>query len=103
MQASHLETSLAESDATVDTLGVLHHTLRNKDREWGVKVPVTTRIVATATTSSSLQQRERTVYVNRLNLWQKIRIGAFVPLLLLCLWAYRKGLKRLCRGIVNLF
>ena len=28
---SHLETSVAESDAEIDTLGMLHHTLTNKD------------------------------------------------------------------------
>lgn len=29
--SSHLETSVAESDAYIDTLGMLHHSLSNKD------------------------------------------------------------------------
>lgn len=29
--SSHLETSVAESDAYIDTLGLLHHSLTNKD------------------------------------------------------------------------
>lgn len=37
---SHLETSIAESDAFVDSLG-LHHTLKNKDGSLEAHVPVT--------------------------------------------------------------
>jgi hypothetical protein len=40
MLPSHLETSIAESDAYVDSLG-LHHTLTNKDGALEAHVPVT--------------------------------------------------------------
>lgn len=43
--SSHLETSLAVSDASVDTLGFLHHSLRNKKTSLPAAVPVTEHIV----------------------------------------------------------
>ena len=38
--ASHLETGVARSDAWLDSLGRLHHTLENKPVELPVQVPV---------------------------------------------------------------
>lgn len=40
--SSHLETDFAESDASVDSAGILHHTLRNKDGN--VSVPTETPV-----------------------------------------------------------
>lgn len=39
--SSYLETSIAESSAVIDSLGLLHHTLKNKD----MKLPVTVKEV----------------------------------------------------------
>ena len=42
---SHLETSLAESDAEIDSLGMLHHTLTNKKDSIKTKIQYVDRIV----------------------------------------------------------
>lgn len=42
---SHLETSLAESDASIDSLGLLHHTLVNKKDSISTKIQYVDKIV----------------------------------------------------------
>ena len=42
---SHLETSVAESDAEIDSLGMLHHTLTNKKDRIKKKIQYADRIV----------------------------------------------------------
>ena len=42
---SHLETSLAESDAEIDSLGLLHHTLINKKDSIKTKIQYVDKIV----------------------------------------------------------
>lgn len=42
---SHLETSLAESDAEIDSLGLLHHTLVNKKDSIKTKIQYVDKIV----------------------------------------------------------
>lgn len=42
---SHLETSLAESDASIDSLGMLHHTLTNKKDTIKTKIQYVDKIV----------------------------------------------------------
>ena len=42
---SHLETSLAESDAEIDSLGMLHHTLTNKKDSIKTKIQYVDKIV----------------------------------------------------------
>lgn len=42
---SHLETSVATSDAEIDTLGMLHHTLTNKKDSIKTKIQYVDRIV----------------------------------------------------------
>ena len=42
---SHLETSLAESDASIDSLGMLHHTLVNKKDSLKSKIQYVDKIV----------------------------------------------------------
>ena len=42
---SHLETSVAESDASIDTLGMLHHTLVNKKDSIKTKIQYIDKIV----------------------------------------------------------
>ncbi len=99
---SHLETSLAESDAYVDSLG-LHHTLKNKETEVEVHVPVTEHYhyeshthLADSTAMHSDSEKETVIeYVDKpLTWWEMFRIRAFWPLLLACLlllvWTFRK-------------
>lgn len=74
---SHLETSLAESNAWVDSTG-FHHDIRNKDRKWGVTVPVMTHIITDKAREKSAQIITNTVKVEKpLSWWQRLRIGAF--------------------------
>ena len=42
---SHLETSVAESDASIDSLGMLHHTLANKKDSIKTKIQYIDKIV----------------------------------------------------------
>ena len=42
---SHLETSVAESDASIDSLGMLHHTLTNKKDSIKTKIQYVDKIV----------------------------------------------------------
>ena len=42
---SHLETSVAESDAEIDSLGMLHHTLTNKKDSIKTKIQYIDKIV----------------------------------------------------------
>ena len=95
---SDLETSLAESRAYVDSLG-LHHSLKNKDRDWGVSVPQVTRIVATA--QESAQFRTITKEVERdFTWWEKMRLAAFLPLLLLAIVGWRRELLKLIKMVL---
>ena len=74
---SSLETSLAESRAWVDSVG-LHHELRNKDRKWGVQLKYPERfVVSKAMTSSREQISVNRTQVKPLTLWQRIKIGTF--------------------------
>ena len=45
LKKSHLETSVAESDAEIDSLGMLHHTLFNKKDSLKAKIQYVDRIV----------------------------------------------------------
>ena len=81
---SHLETTLARSDAWVDSLG-LHHTLDNKSNE---KIPVVVQHTIhikeqqASTTASSLA--EKIVYVEKkLTKWQEFRLKSFWTLLII--------------------
>ena len=104
---SHLETSLAESDAYVDSLG-LHHTLRNKDTTLDVHVPVTEHYhheqhgqqVDTTVYHSSNQKETVTEYVEKpLTRWQDFRLRAFWWLIAAIgaafLWIFRKPILKL--------
>ena len=108
---SHLETSIAESDAYVDSTGVLHHTLKNKsDKTLNAHVPVTEHFQSTEHTQhgSTVQSSEKaeketiTVEVEReFTLWEKARLRAFWPLLLALLasllWIFRKPILKLIK------
>lgn len=95
---SELETSLAESTAYVDSLG-LHHSLRNKDRNWGVSVPKVTRIVTTAQETAQIRTITREVE-RKPTLWEKVRLRAFLPLLLLALVGWRRELLKLIKMVL---
>ena len=78
-QTSTLQTSLAESTAFTDSLGLLHHTLKNRSDQ---KIPVIVQNIekhfeAQAYTDKS-KELIRTVQVEKkLNWWQKFRLKGF--------------------------
>ncbi|MBR6415571.1 MAG: hypothetical protein IKS22_05635 [Bacteroidales bacterium] len=90
--SSFLETSIAESLAYTDSTG-LHHTLRNKGRDWGVTVPMTAQFV----TEAREADRIRTVVkeVERKPKWhERARLRTFIPLVLLCLLGWRREIMK---------
>ena len=104
MMPSHLETSLAESDAYVDSLG-LHHTLKNKDTDIDVHVPVTehhhyeehTQQSDTTAHHSYSEKETVTEYVEKsLTKLQQFRHDAFWPLVCMLIlnlvWIFRKSI-----------
>ena len=106
---SHLETSLAMSDAFVDSLG-LHHSLKNKEKEIGVHVPVTEH--TTTTEHSSQNDSIRVEYVEKivevekpLSSWKQLKLDTFwwlVSLILIALvWIFRKPIVKLIKLIIT--
>lgn len=77
--SSHLENDVAESDASVDELGFLHHSLKTKPRG---RLPVPSK--NTKERRDSIVYRDRNVYIEKpvyveakLNAWQKFRLNGF--------------------------
>lgn len=77
--SSHLENDVAESDASVDEFGFLHHSLKTKPRG---RLPVTSK--NTKERRDSIVYRDKYVYIERpvyveakLNAWQRFRLRGF--------------------------
>lgn len=101
---SHLETSVAESDAWVDSTG-LHHTIANKRDPIPFHLTYPERIIVSSATSNHSEILTRYVKVPReLTWWQNFRLRAFWWLLLFVvlfgIWIFRKPLFNLCRRLV---
>lgn len=80
--SSHLETSIAVSDASVDSLGRLHHSLSNKPGKLTAKVPFEEHILEKEETRTSEEQKTVTEYIEKpLTPWQTFRLRAFWLLL----------------------
>lgn len=95
---SKVETSFAESLAWVDTTGLLHHTIKNKHRDWGVKIKYPERtIVSKATTTKHDSIIVEKKVEKELTWWQQFRLWAFPLLAVLCVVAYWKPLVRLIK------
>lgn len=76
--SSHLENDVAVSDASVDALGFLHHSLKTKPRS----IPVPSK--NTKERRDSIVYRDKNVYVEKpvyveakLNAWQRFRLNGF--------------------------
>lgn len=96
---SHLETSVAESDAWVDSTG-LHHTIANKRDPLPFHLTYPERIIVSSAMSNHSEILTRYVKVPReLTWWQRFRLSVFPWLLmavaLLLVWTFRKFLFRL--------
>lgn len=77
--SSHLENDLAVSDASIDALGFLHHSLKTKPRG---RLPVPSK--STKERRDSIVYRDKYVYIEKpvyveaeLNAWQKFRLRGF--------------------------
>lgn len=76
--SSHLENDVAVSDASVDELGFLHHSLKTKPRS----IPVPSK--NTKERRDSIVYRDKYVYIEKpvyveakLNAWQRFRLRGF--------------------------
>ncbi len=77
--SSHLENDVAESDASVDEFGFLHHSLKTKPRG---RLPVPSK--NTKERRDSIVYRDKNVYIEKpvyveakLNAWQRFRLRGF--------------------------
>lgn len=106
---SHLETSLAFSDAWINPDGTLGHSIHNKGHPIKADVPVPVKDTETNKTSESIREVpvpypvEKKIYIEtQLSTWQKFRIRAFWPctaaLAISLAYIFRRPLLRLlCR------
>lgn len=76
--SSHLENDVAVSDASIDSLGFLHHSLETKPR----RLPVPSK--TTKERRDSIVYRDKYVYIEKpvyveaeLNAWQKCRLKSW--------------------------
>ncbi|MBQ6029903.1 MAG: hypothetical protein IJL31_00175 [Oscillospiraceae bacterium] len=100
---SHVQTSIAESDAWVSD-GLLHHTIRNRsDYQLPVVVPITTTATVIRQDSDHTGLTQRTVIKEverKLTWWQRFRIGSFFWLLALAIIGWRRELMTLLTKIL---
>lgn len=93
--ASHLETGVARSDAWLDSLGRLHHTLENKPVELPAQVPVKSH------ERDSIVYRDRPVpypVERELSRWERVKMdfgglalgGVAAALCIAVVWLIRK-------------
>lgn len=106
---SHLETSLAFSDAWINADGSLGHSIKNKDENFHAVVPVPVKDTQTNNNSTKVREIpvpypvEKKVIVEKdLSAWQKFRLGSFwfliIALAASLIYIFRKPLLRLaCR------
>lgn len=106
---SHLETSLAFSDAWINADGSLGHSIKNKDSPFKADVPVPVKDTQTNKSSDSIKEVpvpvpvEKKVYIETpLSAWQKFQMHSFwfltVALAASLVYIFRKPLLRLmCR------
>ena len=104
--SSHLENDVAVSDASVDALGFLHHSLKTKPHG---RLPVPSK--NTKERRDSIVYRNKYIYIEKpvyveaeLNAWQKFRLRGFW--VLICLWGYaiwknRKNFLRLFMELIS--
>lgn len=96
--SSHLENSLASSDAVVSG-GLLHHTLRTKPQT--LQVPVAVPVRDSIVYRDREVVKEVTVEVEKgLTFWQRFRIGAFYWILAFALVGWRREILSILRKII---
>lgn len=107
---SHVETSLAESDAWINEDGSLGHSIKNKPQNLKAEVPVPVKDTKTNNTASSIKEipvpYPEPVYMERNpTLWESIRLEAFwylVVMVILALgWIFRKPIVSVIRKLFD--
>ena len=97
---SRLENRYAKSEAVVSE-GFLTHSLESIPQY--IKVPVEIHVTDTVRIEKEATTQIKEVKVEKsLSLWQKFRLWAFLPLLLLCLITFRKQLIPIFTKLLNL-
>lgn len=103
--SSRLENDVAVSDASVDALGFLHHSLKTKPRS----IPVLSK--NTKERRDSIVYRDKNVYVEKpvyveakLNAWQRFRLNGFWILAAIVaaigFWKFRRPLLHLLMKLI---
>lgn len=103
--SSHLENDVAESDASVDALGFLHHSLKTKPRS----IPVPSK--NTKERRDSIVYRDKNVYIEKpvyveakLTAWQRFRLDGFWILAAIVaaigFWKFRRTLLHLFTKLI---
>lgn len=103
--SSHLENDVAESDASVDALGFLHHSLKTKPRS----IPVPSK--NTKERRDSIVYRDKNVYIEKpvyveakLTAWQRFRLDGFWILAAIVaaigFWKFRRPLLHLLMKLI---
>lgn len=107
---SHVETSLAESDAWINEDGSLGHSIKNKPQNLKAEVPVPVKDTKTNNTASSIKEipvpYPEPVYIERNpTLWESIRIEAFWYLVVMVImalgWIFRKPIVSAIRKLFD--
>lgn len=103
--SSHLETSLAESKVWVDSLGFLHHDLRNKLEKLPVVVPIYDRARTVASMNAHDAELIRPVKITvpaELSRWQRLRVVSFWWLIGLAIVGWRREIVACIKRIIKL-
>lgn len=105
--SSHLENDLAVSDASIDALGFLHHSLTTKPRG---RLPVPSK--KTKERRDSIVYRDKYVYIEKpvyveaeLNAWQRFRLNGFWALAAavaaIGFWKFRRPILGLLTKLIS--
>lgn len=103
-EPSHLENEFAESDAYIDTLGFLHHSLETKQQQLKGEVQVSVADTSTFHLSKEKFTGIKKVTIEKpLTLWQRVRLfGFYILLLALPIAANWKQVWPLLRKLIEL-
>lgn len=103
--SSHLETSLASSNAWIDDEGRLHHDIENKKGAITATVPVQEHFHSEETETAHSENTTATKYVEvpaKLTAFQEIKIKCFFPILFLLLAACWKPIWKILKKVIAL-
>lgn len=105
---SHVETSLAESDAWINDDGSLGHSIKNKPQNLKADVPVPVKDTQTNNTARSVKEipvpYPKPVYIEKnLTLWESVKMESFWYLIVMVImtlgWIFRKPIVSVIRKL----